>query len=59
MLFGIPVVADADEQHVAGVGRHFLWIVPAPDLVYGGVGGLIVFQFDDDGALRSVSVSSS
>lgn len=54
MLFGLPVVTDTYQQHVAGAGRHFLWIVPASDLVYGGVGGLIVFQFDDDGGRRDV-----
>ena len=57
MLLRLAVVADGHEEDVARVFGHLLWVVAAVYLVYGGVGGVVVFQFDLGTILTLRSVS--
>ena len=49
MMFGLSVVSDAHKQQVVGVLCNLGGILPALDLLDGGVNGLGVFKFYDDG----------
>ena len=49
MCLLLLVVVDAHEEQFAGVLRHLGGVLLAVDLVDGGVGVLVVFQFQDDG----------
>ena len=49
VLLGVAVVVDADEQQVVGVLRHLGGVLPALDLVDGGIGILPELQFNDNG----------
>jgi hypothetical protein len=47
MPFGILIVVDAHQQYVTRVIPDGTRIVPVPDLADGGIGVLVIFQFDD------------
>ena len=52
VFLGLAVVADGHKEYVAGVLRYLLRVLPLMYLVDGGAGGVIVFQFHDDGGCR-------
>ena len=43
------VVVDVHKEEVVGVLRHFCRVLLAENLVDGGFGVLVVFQFQNDG----------
>ena len=55
MLFGLLIVVDAYEEDVTCIFGQFGRIVFLLDLPDGRIGGLIEFQFDDEGRLGHVA----
>lgn len=49
MLLCLPLVGNPNKQQVISVLRHLGRIILALDLLDGGINGLVVFQFYDDG----------
>ena len=49
MLLGVSVVVDADKQQVIRILHHLGRVLPALNLVDGGIGVLPELQLDDDG----------
>ena len=49
MLLCVALVCDTHKQQIVGVLRHLGGVLPALNLLDGGVNGLVVFQFDDNG----------
>lgn len=49
MQFTLPLISNPHKQQIISILRHFGRILLAFNLLYGGVNGLVVFQFDDDG----------
>lgn len=54
VLLRLPVVADGHEEDVACVFGHLLGVVAAVYLVDGGVRGVVVLKFHDDGGRADV-----
>ena len=58
MLLRLLVVVDAHEEYVASVFGNLRRIFLAFNLVNGRIGGLIEFQFNDEGRLVNVATGN-
>ena len=54
MLLCVTLVCDTHKQQIVGVLRYLGGILPALNLFYGGVNGLVVFQLNDDGGAVNI-----